>query len=133
MNARAKPPASGEPEVEQVGLDELELPAGSPRPGALAGPGEHRGSTSTAVTAWPASGERDGDPAAARGQLEDRPVGAVGEREVQVEVARVVLEVEVVEPGERAGGGGIGRLRSTRAAGSQRTVLPGCLARRRAR
>ena len=58
------------------------------------------GSLSTTVTAWP--GERQGDrqPTAAPGQLQDRAAGPLRHGEVQVQVARVVLEVEVVVAGE---------------------------------
>ena len=52
--------------------------------------------------------ERHGQPAASGGELEDRPVGPVGEGEVQVEVARIVDEVEVVQPGQRRRRRGIG-------------------------
>ena len=36
------------------------------------------------------------------------PVGAIGQREVQVEVARIVLQVEVVESGEGGRRGRVG-------------------------
>ena len=51
-------------------------------------------------------GQRDRDPAAADRELEDRAAGRAGQREVQVEVARVLEEVEVVQAGERRRGRG---------------------------
>jgi hypothetical protein len=40
--------------------------------------------------------ERDRETAGAGGQLEDRAVGPVGQRPIQVEIARILLQVEVV-------------------------------------
>ena len=45
-------------------------------------------------------GQRDRQPPGPDRELEDRAVGAVGQREVQVEVARIVDQVEVVQAGE---------------------------------
>jgi hypothetical protein len=68
--------------------------------------------------------ERDGKPAAAHGELKDRAAGAVGQGEVQVEIARVVDEVEVVQPREGGRRFPVGRTEAGRVdrQASQRTV-----------
>ena len=93
-------------EVDEVGLDELEagrrVRAGGdgPRPGT----GEHRRIEIDAGDRPAGRGERDGQPAGADGQLEDRAADPGGQGEVQVEVAGILEQVDVVEPGERLAG-----------------------------
>ena len=100
-------PASGSREPEDVRLDELAVasrpPAARPRP--RPGPVEHRRVDVDARDVVAGLGERDRQPSGAGGELEDRPAGPRREGEVEVEVARVVGEVEVVEPRERRGRG----------------------------
>lgn len=57
--------------------------------------------------------ERDGQPPRAGAELEDRSACPGGQREVEVEVARILDEVEVVQAGQRRGLG--------------RSLLPGSL------
>jgi len=56
----------------------------------------------------PGLGQRDRQAAAPDGELEHRAIGPVGQREVKVEIARVVRKVEVVQTGERRRGRGVG-------------------------
>ncbi len=72
----------------------------------------------------------NGEPPGPGRQLEDRPARPLGERQVQVQVARIVDQVEVVEPREDVGRGAIGRGERIGRAGQsfQRTLIP---ARRR--
>jgi hypothetical protein len=49
-------------------------------------------------------GQGNREAAAADRELEDRPAGARGQGQVEVQVARVVEEVQVVQPGERGRG-----------------------------
>ena len=54
-------------------------------------------------------GERDRDPPRPGGQLQDRAARPAGQGQIQVEVARILDEVEVVQAGQGpAGGGGLG-------------------------
>jgi hypothetical protein len=71
-------------------------------------------------------GERDGQPTGPDREFEDRTLGAIGERQVQVDIARVVDEIEVVQAGERRGGGGVGPVerRVVDRQPSQRTLWP---------
>ena len=114
-------------QAEQVGLHELDsvralracrrLPVGGR---ARASPG----SRSTRGDVVAGGGERNRDPARAAAELEDRAARPRREGEVQVEVARILDEVEVVEAGEGAPNGArrvIGRCRPTRGR-SKRTV-----------
>ena len=72
------------------------------------------GSMSTPVTASPAAARGTAIRPRAAGELQDRAAGPAGQREVQVEVARVLGEVQVVEPGKRVGRRGLGRSRQRR-------------------
>ena len=75
-------------------------------------------------------GQRDRQPTGTDGEFEDRAFGALGEREVEVEVARIVGEVEVVQARQRGRRRGVGSVERGRFDGqaSQRTRPP---ARRR--
>jgi hypothetical protein len=55
-------------------------------------------------------GERHGQPPGPDRELEDRAVGAVGKRQIEVQVAGIVGQVEVIEARERGSGR---RVRST--------------------
>ena len=111
-------------DIKQVGLDQLDpLAREALGRGAFSRSVQHRRVEVDAGDTVARHGQRDGEPAATDGQLEDRAASSVGERAVQVEVARIVLQVEVVQARERARGGGIGRSDQP-AAGSQRTVPP---------
>ena len=97
----------GEADRPRVALDEVEA-AGDRRAGGRgcgAGPREHRRIEVHAGDVVPRRRERDGEAPAADGELQDRAAGPRGEREEQVEVARVLGQVEVVEAGERVGRG----------------------------
>ena len=120
----------GQPQTDEVGLDERRgVPSTSPPGGrrAAAGAVEHRRVEVDAGDPVAGRGERDGQPAGPDRELEDRAAGPLGEREVQVEVARVVDEVEVVQP--REGGGGPG----SRASSIGSVVSPGARAARTGR
>jgi hypothetical protein len=75
-------------------------------------------------------GQRDRQPAGPDAQLEDRAVGPIGEREIEVEVAWIVGQVEVVQARECSRGRGVRAAeRSVEVARvdgqpSQRTVAP---------
>jgi hypothetical protein len=71
-------------------------------------------------------GQRDRQPAGADAQLEDRALGAIGKREVEIEIAGVVGKVEVVQARECGRGGGVRAIELSRVDGqrSQRTVRP---------
>ena len=49
-------------------------------------------------------GQGNREAATADGQLQDRAVGTDGQGQVQIEVARVFDQVQVVQPGERRRG-----------------------------
>ena len=101
MNARPNVSGLGQAQVDEVGLDERQ-PVDDARGGrAAAGALEHRRVEIDAGDLVAGLGQRDGQPPAADRQLEDRPTGAVGQGQVQVEVARVVGQVQVVEAGQR--------------------------------
>jgi hypothetical protein len=70
--------------------------------------------------------EWDRQPPGPDAQFEDRPFGAIGEGEVEVEVAGVIGQVEVVEARESRRGRGVGSIEPRRVDGqpSQRTVRP---------
>ena len=76
----------------------------------LARPSEHGRVDVDAGDLVAGLGQRDGQPPAPDCELEDRAVGAVGQREVEVEVARVVDEVEVVQAREGGRGRGVGSI-----------------------
>ena len=84
-------------------------------------------------------GQRDGEAPGPGRELEDRSAGPSGEGQVQVQVARVLGEVEVVEPGERDGLGGRrrGQRGRRRVVGAERVAVwasvSGWLRRARAR
>jgi hypothetical protein len=71
-------------------------------------------------------GQRDGQPAGPDGKFQDRTLGAIRECQVEVEIARVVDEVEVVLARERRRGGGIGPVErgAVDRQPSQRTLRP---------
>ncbi len=75
-------------------------------------------------------GQRDRQPTGTDCEFEDRAFGALGEREVEVEIARFVGEVEVIQPRERGRRRGVGSIerRGFDGQASQRTRPP---ARRR--
>ena len=127
----------GQAEPDDVRLDEGQpvLAGGSAGPRG-ARPVEHRRIEVDAGDEVARLGQRDGQPAGPDRQLEDRTVDPVGQREVQVEVARIVGQVEVVQPRE----GGRRSRRSGRSSDersdgqpSQRTRCPASRAGRRAR
>jgi len=95
---------AGQVELEQVRLDELQSAAGAPagRCGPGPGPLEHRRIEVHRRDVEPGRGERDGDPAAACRELEDRAAGAGREGPVEVDISRIVDEIEVVQAGQRA-------------------------------
>ena len=94
--------------------------------GPIACPGEHGRVDVDAGDLVARLGQRDGQPPGPDRELEDRAVGAVGQREVEVEVARVVDEVEVVEACQRGRGRGVGAVERRGVDGqpSQRTRPP---------
>jgi hypothetical protein len=69
------------------------------RPGATR-PLEHGRVSIDAGDVVPGQGERHGDAARAHGQLHDRPAGTGRQREIQIEVARILRESEVIEPSQ---------------------------------
>ena len=92
----------------------------------LARPGEHRRIDVDAGDEMAGLGQRDGQPPGTDREFEDRPVDAVRQRQIQVEVARIVGEIEVVqarEGGRRRGVGSIER-RPVDDQPSQRTRPP---------
>ena len=98
----------GQAEADEVGLDEPDAgpclqPGGG---GPPAGPVEHCRIAIDGRYLVTRGGQRHGDPSRAGTHLEDRPAGPRGEGEVEVQVARVVREVEVVQARE---GGGLDR------------------------
>ena len=108
MNARPKRPGVRQPEPDEVGLDERQaILAGRPSrasPRAV----QHRRVEVDAGDPVAGLGQRDRQPTGADGELEDRAVGALGQREVEVEVARVVDEIEVVQAREGVRRRGVG-------------------------
>ncbi len=68
---------------------------------SIPGTGEHCRVRVDAGDVVPCLRERDGEPSGTGGKLQDRAVGTRCERQQQVEIARIVLEVEVVQAGER--------------------------------
>ena len=103
MNARPYVPAAGRSQIEQVRLDELETGRlrRRPRPRragarARASPGRGR----PPVTSWPAAASGTASRPVPAAELEDRAAGPRGEGEVEVEVAGILDEVDVVEAGE---------------------------------
>ncbi len=118
--------ASVERKRREVGLDDLQAawrptmltPVGcpgrsatrgpaSPRPGGPchARPVEHGGIVVHSGHGVPRTCQGHGQTTAAGGQLEDRPTRSLGHREVQVQVARIVGQVEVVVAGETGSDG----------------------------
>jgi hypothetical protein len=59
-------------------------------------------------------GQRNGQAARARGKFEDGTAGPVGQGEIEVEIARILVEVEIVESRKRSGGLRIGPAKSGR-------------------
>ena len=101
---KARPNATGgrQGEPDDVGLHQGQ-PVARRRAGSLgsrAGTTEHRAIDVDAGHGVAGLREWDGQPPAAHGQLEDRTIGPIGQGEVQVEVAGIVDQVEVVEPRE---------------------------------
>ncbi len=109
MNASRKRSASRRP--RGVGLDEPDAVRHrrSGRPRAGSGPGDHRRVVVHPGDRPAGRGERDRQAPRADPELQDRTVRPGRQGEVEVEVARVVEQVDVVQPGERLGSGG-GRL-----------------------
>ena len=93
---------------DEVGLDQLEGAAAprdlrrGPGPGAI----EHVAVVVDAGHAMAGCRQRNGDAAGPDRQLQDAAADTIGERPVEVDVARVVGQVEVVEA--RQGGRGRG-------------------------
>ena len=105
----AEPAGVGQPQADEVGFDEGQAIRSRRRPRARRrARSSIAGSRSTPVTSVAGLGQRDRQPAGPDGQLEDRAIGPIGQREIQVEVARVVGQVEVVQARERRRGRGIG-------------------------
>ncbi len=100
-----QPVVAGLPEPDVERIADLEAEAGrGPRSGARSTtprPLEHRRIAVDAGDRVAGAGERHGQATGADRQLEDRAAGPIGEGGVQVEIARVVGEVQVVEAGER--------------------------------
>ena len=94
--------------------------------GAVAGTSQHRFVDVDRGDRVAGCRERDRETAGAGGQLEDRAVGPVGQRPIQVEIARILLQVEVVQARERASRLLIRGLDHP-AAGSHRTGVPAAL------
>jgi hypothetical protein len=109
MNASPKAAGVGQAQPDEVGLEEREPVRTAMSAGATAGTIEHGRVDVDGGHLMTGLGERDREAAAARRELEDRAVGALGQREIEVQVARVVDEVEVVQPREGGRGLGIGR------------------------
>ncbi len=108
MNASPNRPASGQAQPDDVRLDQRQpVLAGSPAH-ASACSIEHRRVEVDAGDVVAGLDQRDGQPAGPDRELEDRPVDPLGEGEIQVEVAGVVGEVEVVQACEGSGGRGVG-------------------------
>src|SRR5204863_1413979 len=90
---------------EEVGLDELDVRGdvapggGQPPTGAF----EHRRVEIDTDDRVAGSGQGLGEAAAADAELEDRAARPAGKGKVEILVAGVVEEVDVVEPGEGAG------------------------------
>ena len=105
-NARPNEPASGRRRSTQVAPRRASAGRGRApaRVGAPSGAVEHRRVEVDAGHVVAGLGERDGEPAGPDGELEDRAAGPPGQGEIEVEVARVLDEVEVVQAGERRGG-----------------------------
>ena len=117
----------GRRELEEVRLDELETAVREIHQGTpVARPREHRGVDVDGPDLVTCGCQRDGEPATPGGKLEDRAVRAVGQGEVEIEVVRIVAEVEVIQPGEFPCSRRIGGFDHP-AAGSQRTGRPAAL------
>ena len=127
MNASPKRPASGRRRPTRSASTRVRRSSRGGPAGALSGAVEHRRIEVDAGDRVARLGQRDGQPAGADGQLEDRAVGRVGQREVEVEVAGVVGEVEVVQAREGRRGRGVGSIRPPGIDGqpSQRTRAAG--------
>ncbi len=109
MNAKAYRPASGRLQIEQVRLDEGQ--AVRQHPGRLGtGPAtvDHGRVDVDGRDLVTGARQRHGETTGPGRELEHGTVRPVGEREIQVEVARIVLEIEIVETGEGGRRGGIG-------------------------
>ena len=78
------------------------------------------------MTAWPASASGIATRPVPDAQFEDRAFAPIGQGEVEVEVAGVVGQVQVVQARESRRGRGVGSIRPPRVDGqpSQRTVRP---------
>ena len=121
MNAKAYRPASGSCRPEQVRLDEGQAVRRHPgRLGPRPAPVEHGGVDVHGRDLVAGERQRNGQAAGAGRELQHGAVGAVGERQVQVEVARIVLEIEIVETGEGGRRGGIGPVEHGRDASGSR-------------
>ncbi len=101
----------GRLEADEIGLDKLHPgPNGGIGSGrGFLGPGQHRRIDIDRRHVVAGLGKRHGDAAGTAGDLQDRPSGSPGKRQVQVQVARVLRQVDVVQPGQRGGGLGIAR------------------------
>ena len=90
MNASPKRPASGKPEPDEVRLDQrqaLDRRRAGER-GARPGAGEHGRIEVDAGDTVPARGQGHGQSSGPDRELEDRPGCPLGQREVEIEVAR---------------------------------------------
>ena len=90
----------GQAQADDVRLDEGQAILAGVAAGPPARPVEHGRVEVDAGDQVAGLGQRDGQPAGPDRELEDRTLGAIGQREIQVEVARVVDEVEVVQAGQ---------------------------------
>ena len=98
----------GEAQPDDVRLDEGQPILGGGPAGPFSSPVQHRRIEIDAGHRVARLGQRDRQPAGPDAQLEDRALGPIGEREIEVEVAGVVGQVEVVQARECRRGRGVG-------------------------
>ena len=125
---QAEPRLTDGSKAQEVGLHELQARSslGAAPSSAEASSSEHGGVDVDPRDVITLGGQRNRKPARTYAQLEDRPTGPPCEGPVEVEVARVVDEVDVIQAGERlrAGLGRVAHQLREDPLSLQRTVRP---------